>query len=474
MQFRKYSHHFSPNIRLWLRKNVFYYIVELPRVDGKRRYKRISLHTNNYYEARERIKQMSITFEPEIANQMRMKLALNPFPTQERANQMRNEAIRTYNTEYAALHPEAQLASPNNNSTTMTQNQIQSIVSSMLPAPKEAPTHTIRKVFDAMLLKGGNSKRVQIRKTNAFELMLQSVGLSWDDDYAKFHNVALIEELSRNILALPDIQNEGKLVRFGYIREIAKCAYNMEPDFYKLNVISNLPNISKTKKSLLKPHLPYSQDQLLTIFDPKYDFFKKNPDAFWLCMIALFTGSRANAAMTLQYDDMIKENGIDCIYFRSNHPIKNLKNGASERKVPIHKQLLDLGFVDYVKRKQKKLSAKGTDFIISHAVTKTGQYNNKYMDRVLFPFFESIGVKQSAHDSHDFHSFRKNASLAMQAARIPDAFINDIIGWEGVNMIQQHYSNHGLQEIQVQLDTFEYDFLAPHFAIWKSVMSKKP
>ena len=41
-------------------------------------------------------------------------------------------------------------------------------------------------------------------------------------------------------------------------------------------------------------------------------------------------------------------------------------------------------------------------------------------------------------------------------------------------MIQQHYSNHGLQEIQVQLDTFEYDFLAPHFAIWKSVMSKKP
>ena len=26
MHFRKYSHHFSPNIRLWLRKNVFYYI----------------------------------------------------------------------------------------------------------------------------------------------------------------------------------------------------------------------------------------------------------------------------------------------------------------------------------------------------------------------------------------------------------------------------------------------------------------
>ena len=35
MQFRKYSHHFSPNIRLGLRKNVFYYMVELPRVKNK-------------------------------------------------------------------------------------------------------------------------------------------------------------------------------------------------------------------------------------------------------------------------------------------------------------------------------------------------------------------------------------------------------------------------------------------------------
>ncbi len=37
---------------LWLRKNVFYCRIELPRVNGKRRYKRFSLHTSDYYEAR--------------------------------------------------------------------------------------------------------------------------------------------------------------------------------------------------------------------------------------------------------------------------------------------------------------------------------------------------------------------------------------------------------------------------------------
>ena len=418
---------------------------------------------------------MGIIFEKEIADKIRLKLAINPFQTQAELNEIRDKVIEDYNVNYAAIHPELSLSSQSHHTTSISQSSIQSIVSAMIPTSKETPVHTIRKVFDAMLLKGNNVKDVQNRKRHAFDLMLKSIDLTWDDDYAKFHNVATIEQMSRNILALPDIQNESKCVRLGYIRAVAKCANNMEPDFYKLNVIANLPNIPKTKKSLLKPHLPYSQDQLLTMFDPQYDFFKKKPDAFWLCMIGLFTGARANAAITLQYDDLIKEDGLDCIYFRSNNDAKNLKNDASERKVPIHKDLLDLGFLSYFQRKKTKLNANGTDFIFSHAVTKTGQYNNKYMDRVLFPFFKSIGVKSNiAHDRHDFHSFRKNASIAMQTAHIPESYINSIIGWEGVNMLQQHYSNHGLTEIKAQLDTFSYDFLKPHFAQWKGIMAKKP
>ena len=48
------AHQFSAPIRLWLRNRVFYSIMELPRVNGKRRYHRISLHTTNYYEAEQK------------------------------------------------------------------------------------------------------------------------------------------------------------------------------------------------------------------------------------------------------------------------------------------------------------------------------------------------------------------------------------------------------------------------------------
>lgn len=79
---------------------------------------------------------------------------------------------------------------------------------------------------------------------------------------------------------------------------------------------------------------------------------------FWICMIALFTGARLNVATTLQYGDVFEKDKLKCLYFRSNHAIKHLKTDASERIVPIHKQLLDLGFWDYVDRRKKEIKSK--------------------------------------------------------------------------------------------------------------------
>ena len=46
----------GPKPRIILRKNIFYYMIELPYVDGKRRFFRKSLHTDNFFEARQIVK----------------------------------------------------------------------------------------------------------------------------------------------------------------------------------------------------------------------------------------------------------------------------------------------------------------------------------------------------------------------------------------------------------------------------------
>ena len=49
----------GPDKNLYLRGKIFYYMIELPRENGKRRYYIKSLHTDNYYEAREKVKDMA-------------------------------------------------------------------------------------------------------------------------------------------------------------------------------------------------------------------------------------------------------------------------------------------------------------------------------------------------------------------------------------------------------------------------------
>ena len=65
---------------------------------------------------------------------------------------------------------------------------------------------------------------------------------------------------------------------------------------------------------------------------------------------------------------------------------------------------------------------------------------------------------------------RENASVAMQDAGIIPTYINDIIGWEGKNTMEQSYSNHTLAQIKKEMSKFNYDFLQPHFDKWKEIM----
>lgn len=61
----------------------------------------------------------------------------------------------------------------------------------------------------------------------------------------------------------------------------------------------------------------------------------------------------------------------------------------------------------------------------------------------------------------------------MQDAGVVGTYINDIIGWEGKNTMEQSYSNHTLAQINDEMKKFSYDFLESHFAKWKNILAKK-
>ena len=491
---------------LWIRNNIFYYMVEIPRdKDGKRRYFCKSLHTTNYYEAQEKMKTMVVDTTNKIIQAKADILAVKALEKQIKFDEIDEEVdiggqilLRKVKRISDQNPPELvqqffdclmKLLSINHKVFQTLDEEDRKYFQSLFNEFKQEilaeikmsghkntslPTgnHTIEDIMKSMLQSLNATNEVIHRKERTIIKMVEWTGLKIRDKYSKFYKSENIRIICNKIKSM-DVKGDVKRKYAMELRELIKHANSLEPDIYKTNLLNLIPKFAKTRKEETVPHWPYSDDELKQIFNPANDYFKEHPDVFWTTLIGMFVGARCNAAITLQYADIITESDIKCIKFQDTHPLKQLKNPATRRTVPIPSQLLNLGFVEYIERQKTKTNAKDTDLIFPNCETKYGTYNNKFATRGFIKYVNDIGITAKNQHKLDFHSLRKNASLRLEEAGVQESFANDIIGWEGKGTRQQHYSNHELQKIKEQADKLSYPFLQTEFDYWKDVMSKK-
>lgn len=487
----------GPDKNLYLRGKIFYYMIELPRVDGKRRYYIKSLHTDNYYEAREKVKDMANNVDKAEINKTfaRLRFLLRQLKFEQHSHPISfNFACSSNFTDVKVsgdinvvneiLEMKEMLKEMKAAMLTPEQKQSLTLLNQMAPklevwldnainpvaSVKANETYTIGDVIDRMLKKAKNSPEVNLRKRQLLEKMIGWVDLKTTDKYSKFYTADVIQNINERVGNL----NVSGSVKCNYTREMTnliKFANILDADMYKTNLIELISDFKKTKNSERKPHWPFTESELKQIFSTKNDYFKSRPDVFWHALIGLFVGARCNAAATLQYGDIINENGIDCINFQNNDKTKHLKNDASIRIVPIPKQLLDIGFVDWVNRQKQKLNATDKGHIFPKAITKSGVYEEKYSTRGFIKYIKDIGITAANPNKRlDFHSLRKNANKRYEKLGVPGTIINDIIGWEGRDTREKDYSQNELEELKPYTDKMNYDFLNDEFAYWKNVM----
>ena len=84
--------------------------------------------------------------------------------------------------------------------------------------------------------------------------------------------------------------------------------------------------------------------------------------AFWLPLLALFTGARLSELAGLKAPDVAHEEliGTHCLYIVPDVKAgRRLKNKHSARAVPIHQQLFAVGFLDFVAAQRKTRGEEG-------------------------------------------------------------------------------------------------------------------
>ena len=157
----------------------------------------------------------------------------------------------------------------------------------------------------------------------------------------------------------------------------------------------------------------FKDDELSTLFKCKemkiYCADSKQVDKFWLPVIGLYTGMRANEICQLNpFTDIINENGIWYFLVSQNTEgapdiTKSVKSG-NERQVPVHSKLIDLGLLDYT---EAVMSAGFKRMFPKDTPHNNGAGGNTA--RNFRRFIEDIGLRDEATDARivGMHAFRK-------------------------------------------------------------------
>ena len=101
---------------------------------------------------------------------------------------------------------------------------------------------------------------------------------------------------------------------------------------------------------------PYSIDELNTIFKSPvftqgYRSEKFQGEAsYWIPLLALYSGARLNELGQIFTEDTGNEEGIDYFLIKPDAKTKRTVKNNKKRWVPIHADLIKLGFLDYVKQ----------------------------------------------------------------------------------------------------------------------------
>lgn len=150
---------------------------------------------------------------------------------------------------------------------------------------------------------------------------------------------------------------------------------------------------------------------------------------YWIPILAAYTGARREELAGLTVQDIMVEDGIHFLQFDENEN-RGMKNFASKRRVPLHDRVIALGFLDHVKKMQRR----GRDVFPELRPMQHSKANRskKFGDRIWYAFDQAL---KNALDGNprklSLHSMRHYVrdQLALDTS-VPEKVRYDLIGHE--------------------------------------------
>lgn len=151
---------------------------------------------------------------------------------------------------------------------------------------------------------------------------------------------------------------------------------------------------------------------------------------FWVPLLALFQGLRSNEACQLHIADVKRRHGIDILAIQEEaeeggESDKHLKTTRSRRDVPLHPELIRIGFLDFVEERRK---ANDSQRLFPELPSGAKGYYSHVFSK-WFPRFVAHALGEESEAS--LHSFRHTFRDATRAAKLSAESVALLGGWQG-------------------------------------------
>lgn len=154
---------------------------------------------------------------------------------------------------------------------------------------------------------------------------------------------------------------------------------------------------------------------------------------YWIPILGYYTGCRLGELVQLAIEDVCEEDGI-CYIDINENPLagkekKSVKSSAGHRKVPLHPDLIELGFLEFVAKRNKQNKPNERLFKeIRFGVD--GQASTEY-SKIFGRLMDKLGLTDS---KLVFHSWRHGVEDALRDAGCQPYVIDRIIGHADTTM----------------------------------------
>ena len=192
--------------------------------------------------------------------------------------------------------------------------------------------------------------------------------------------------------------------------------------------------------------------------DDGRNFWKPGPNRprrsrFWVPLIALFSGLRQTEICQLSSFDIDLIEKIDVIHVRRSDPSQKLKTSSAKRYVPVHPELIKLGFLAYA----AEMRARGEKNLFPEIKADVRGYKGAIFQKRFNSFKQSVGINDPGTV---FHSFRHTWRDALRNARISEEVAQVLGGWAGRGQDKKYGSQQFSASIRLEeLSKIEYNGL---------------